>query len=250
MTSAWQPPEVLLEAVGVRRSFYKGTEVPVLRGVDLKVHRGEFVGVIGASGSGKTTLLHILGTLDRPDGGEVYYKGRRIDNQAERARQRYRNRTCGYVFQFYHLLPELTTVENVLLPKMIELSTLAYLKERGRLYRQAKELLARVGLSHRLGHRPGELSGGEMQRTAIARALLNRPEILLADEPTGNLDHETGQAVFELLEEIRREIDLTMVLVTHDMDLAKRADRVLRLEQGVLESPAERLTLRCVERAS
>lgn len=249
MTNPWQT-EVVLEGVGIQRSFFKGTEVPVLRGVDLKVHRGEFVSVIGASGSGKTTLLHILGTLDHPSAGEVYCKGERIDNQSEKVRQKYRNLTCGYVFQFYHLLPELSTLENVLLPKMIELSPLVYFKERGRLYRRAKDLLDRVGLSHRLGHRPGELSGGEMQRTAIARALLNRPEILLADEPTGNLDHETGQAVFELLDELRREIDLTLVLVTHDMDLAKRADRVLRLEQGVLESPFERRSIRCVERAS
>jgi lipoprotein-releasing system ATP-binding protein len=235
MSSSTHNGDVILRAEAICRSFYKGSEVPVLRGVDLDVGQGEFLSIVGASGSGKTTLLHILGTLDRPNSGAVYYKGKRIDHLPSRDKDLYRNKTVGLVFQFYHLLPELSTLENVLLPKMIELGTLSYWRQQSRLVRRAKELLARVGLSHRLAHRPKELSGGEMQRTAIARALMGEPRILLADEPTGNLDAQTGLAVFELLEELRREIDLTLVLVTHDQALARRADRMLRLAHGVLE---------------
>lgn len=226
--------DVVLRAEGLHRSFYKGSEVPVLRGVDLDVHKGEFLSIVGASGSGKTTLLHLLGTLDQPDQGAIYWQGERIDNQPTHVRDAYRNRTCGFVFQFYHLLPELDAIENVLLPKMIELGPIQYWTQRRRWKRRAIELLERVGLGHRLTHRPAQLSGGEMQRTAIARALINDPEILLADEPTGNLDAETGARIFELLSELRREAELTLVLVTHDTGLAARADRTLRLAQGVL----------------
>lgn len=227
-------PGVVLRAEGIHRVFVQGDKIPVLRGVDLDVHEGEFLSIIGSSGSGKTTLLHILGTLDRPTKGSVTWKGTRIDNQSAKAREQYRNNVVGFIFQFYHLLPEFSAVENVLLPQMIKLGPLGYLRQRGRLVRRAKELLDRVGLSHRLKHRPRQLSGGEMQRVAIARAIMNEPEILLADEPTGNLDVETGQAVFELLQDLRREARLTLVLVTHDLMLAQRADRVFRLSQGTL----------------
>jgi lipoprotein-releasing system ATP-binding protein len=235
MSNPWPTTETILRADGVHKSFRKGSnEVPVLRGVDLDVVRGEFLAIVGSSGSGKTTLLHLLGTLDRPDQGAIYWRGERLDNQSTTARERFRNRSCGFVFQFYHLLPELTALENVLVPRMIELGPLQYWSQKKKLTKRATELLERVGLSHRLKHRPAELSGGEMQRTAIARALLSEPEILLADEPTGNLDAETGQNIFELLNELREEARLTLVLVTHDISLANRADRTCRLAQGVL----------------
>jgi lipoprotein-releasing system ATP-binding protein len=234
MSNPWPTSETILRADGIHKSFHKGSEVPVLRGVDLQVARGEFLAIVGSSGSGKTTLLHILGTLDRPDQGEVHWRGERLDNQSTSARERFRNKSCGFVFQFYHLLPELNTLENVLVPRMIELGPMSYWRQKKKLVQRATELLDRVGLSHRLTHRPAELSGGEMQRTAIARALLSEPEILLADEPTGNLDAETGQSIFGLLSELREEARLTLVLVTHDVSLAQRADRTCRLAQGVL----------------
>jgi lipoprotein-releasing system ATP-binding protein len=240
MSSTWPTAETILRADGIHKSFHKGSEVPVLRGVDLDVARGEFLAIVGSSGSGKTTLLHLLGTLDRPDQGAIYWRGERLDNQPSAVRERFRNRRCGFVFQFYHLLPELTALENVLVPRMIELGPLSYWKQRKKWVRRATDLLDRVGLSHRLTHRPAELSGGEMQRTAIARALLSEPEILLADEPTGNLDAQTGQSIFDLLSELREEARLTLVLVTHDPHLASRADRTCRLSQGVLaSSPTE-----------
>lgn len=230
--------EVILRAENVHRVFYKGSEVPVLRGVNLDVNAGEFLSIVGSSGSGKTTFLHILGTLDKPTEGAVYWRGDRIDNQPSRVKDKYRNHSVGFVFQFYHLLPELSTLENVLLPKMIDLGPIQFWRNKSRLTQQAKDLLARVGLAHRLHHRPSELSGGEMQRTAIARSLISEPEVLLADEPTGNLDAETGQKIFVLLDEIRREANLTLILVTHDVSLAQRADRMLRLTQGVLAGSA------------
>ena len=233
--------DVILRAENVHRVFYKGSEVPVLRGVNLEVRAGEFLSIVGSSGSGKTTFLHILGTLDKPTEGAVYWRGERIDNQPSKVKDKYRNRTVGFVFQFYHLLPELSTLENVLLPKMIDLGPFQYLRQKKKLTQQAKDLLARVGLSHRLNHRPAELSGGEMQRTAIARALISEPEVLLADEPTGNLDAETGQTIFALLDELRREADLTLILVTHDASLAQRADRMLRLSHGVLAAGASEM---------
>ena len=178
-----------LKACGLTKSYWKGRiEVPVLRGVDLEVERGEMVAVAGSSGSGKSTLLHILGLLDGPDSGEVHFEDARIDNQPETKRDRLRNRTFGFIFQFYHLLPELTALENVMMPALIRHGILSYWRERRRLRREGQELLERVGLGHRLTHLPAELSGGEMQRAAIARALASHPAILLADEPTGNLD--------------------------------------------------------------
>jgi lipoprotein-releasing system ATP-binding protein len=230
-----------LKAFGLIKSYWKGrNEVPVLRGVDLEVDRGEMVAVAGSSGSGKSTLLHILGLLDGPDAGEVWLENSRIDNQSEAKRDRLRNRAFGFIFQFYHLLPELTALENVMMPQLIRHGILSYWPVRRRLRREGQELLERVGLGHRLAHRPTELSGGEMQRAAIARALASQPAILLADEPTGNLDAGNGQAVLELLRDLNREHDLTIILVTHDQHIAQQADRVVRLAEGRIEewSPA------------
>ena len=225
-----------LSAHGLYKSYRKGkNEVPVLHGVDLDVERGEMVAVVGASGSGKSTLLHLLGLLDAPDSGEVYLDDNRIDNLAEGKRDHHRNGTFGFIFQFYHLLPELSALENVLMPQLIRHGLWSYWRERGRLKQEGKGLLERVGLGHRLTHLPSELSGGEMQRAAIARALAGRPKVLLADEPTGNLDAANGQAVLELLRDLNRERGLTMILVTHDQQIAQQADRVVRLAEGRIE---------------
>jgi lipoprotein-releasing system ATP-binding protein len=225
-----------LSARGLVKSFYKGkNEVPVLRGVDLDIDRGEMVAIVGASGSGKSTLLHLLGLLDAPDAGQVALEGKRIDNRPEKHRDHLRNDTFGFIFQFYHLLPELTALENVLMPQLIRHGLWSYWRERARLKREGKELLDRVGLGHRLTHLPSELSGGEMQRAAIARALAGRPRVLLADEPTGNLDAANGQGVLELLRDLNRERGLTMILVTHDQQIAQQADRVVRLAEGRIE---------------
>jgi len=225
-----------LTAQGLYKGYRKGKiEVPVLRGVDLEVEHGEMVAVVGASGSGKSTLLHLLGLLDAPEAGQVLLAGERIDNRSEGRRDLLRNRTFGFIFQFYHLLPELTALENVLMRQLISHGLWSYWRERRQLRREGKELLDRVGLAHRLTHRPGELSGGEMQRAAIARALAGRPKVLLADEPTGNLDAGNGQAVLELLRDLNRERGLTMILVTHDQHIAQQADRVVRLAEGRIE---------------
>ena len=225
-----------LAASGLAKGYRKGrNEVPVLRGVDLEVERGELVAVVGSSGSGKSTLLHVLGLLDTPDEGSVWFEGRRIDDGPEKSRDVLRNRTFGFIFQFYHLLPELTALENVMLPHMIRHGVLSYWPIRKALRAEARSLLERVGLGHRLDHRPSELSGGEMQRAAIARALAGKPEVLLADEPTGNLDSTTGQGVLELLRDLNRERGLTMMLVTHDLQIAQQADRVVRLAEGRIE---------------
>jgi len=225
-----------IAAVGVGKSYWKGrNEVPVLRGVDLEADRGEMVAVVGASGSGKSTLLHITGLLDAPDSGTVMVDSRRIDDRPERHRDAMRNRLFGFIFQFYHLLPELTALENVMMPHLIRHGVWSYWKERRRIRHDAAELMERVGLGHRLDHRPAELSGGEMQRAAIARALAGRPSILLADEPTGNLDAASGQGVLDLLRDLNRERGLTMMLVTHDQQIAQQADRVVRLAEGRIE---------------
>ncbi len=231
----------LLRAVNLHKTYRKNVEqVQVLRGLDLDVLQGEFVSVLGASGSGKSTMLHLLGLLDQPDHGCVRLEGNRIDDLPIRARDRLRNRTFGLIFQFYHLLPELNTLENVLMPQMIGKSVWQWLGCRRELKRRATELLERVGLGHRLRHRPCELSGGEMQRAAIARALINRPRILLADEPTGNLDAETGGHIVGLLRDLNREEGLTIIMVTHNLDIVAATDRVVRLMKGRVEIAAER----------
>ena len=229
----------MLTATNLHKTYRRHTSLaPVLRGLDLEVHPGEFLSVIGASGSGKSTLLHLLGTLDRPDNGEICLDGRRIDDLPGRERDALRNQTFGFIFQFYHLLPELNALENVLVPAMIERSIFGWWGRRRELHKRAAGILDRVGLGHRLGHKPRELSGGEMQRAAIARALLNRPRILLADEPTGNLDEDTGREIIRLLRSLNREEGLTIVMVTHNLDLVAATDRVVRITAGRVEVPA------------
>ncbi len=226
----------VLTAINLHKAYRKhAIEVPVLGGLDLQVYPGEFLSIVGASGSGKSTLLHLLGTLDRPDEGVIRLDGRRIDNLPAAERDALRNRTFGFIFQFYHLLPELSTLENVLVPQMIAHSVLGWLRRRGELKRRGRELLERVGLGHRLRHKPRELSGGEMQRAAIARALVNRPRILLADEPTGNLDADTGAEIVRLLRDLNRQEGLTIIMVTHNLELVAETDRVVRLVSGHVE---------------
>jgi lipoprotein-releasing system ATP-binding protein len=228
--------DVQMYATGLKKSYRKGQVViPVLNGVDLDVQRGEFVSIIGQSGSGKSTLLHLLGTLDAPDAGEIHFDGNRIDNLPAKGRDILRNRYFGMIFQFYHLLPELSTLENVLSPLMITHGILSYWRKRRQFLTEASELLDMVGLSHRLKHKPRELSGGEMQRAAIARALIAHPTVLLADEPTGNLDHGTGEEIMHLLRTLNRDQHLTIVMVTHDRAIAEQADRTVRLVQGRVE---------------
>ncbi|WP_425616197.1 ABC transporter ATP-binding protein [Anatilimnocola sp. NA78] len=223
----------LLAAKQVKKSYFKGKlEVPVLRGVDFAVQPGEFVAIIGQSGSGKSTLLHLLGTLDAPSAGEITFDGNRIDNLPTASRDVLRNKYFGMIFQFYHLLPELSMLENVLAPLMISDSVWKYFCNRGKYIAKAKELLDMVGLSHRITHKPKELSGGEMQRTAIARALMAQPKVLLADEPTGNLDQQTGAEILNLLKKLNEEQGLSIVMVTHDQAIARQAHRIVRLVEG------------------
>ncbi|MEA1951965.1 MAG: ABC transporter ATP-binding protein [Planctomycetota bacterium] len=243
--------DMLLETVGLEKSFHKGkVTIPVLQGLDLSVRPGEFLGIIGQSGSGKSTLLHLLGTLDAPSAGEVHFDGRRIDNLSSSQRDKLRNRHFGMIFQSYHLLPELSTLENVLAPLMIRESTLRYMRRRRKYRAAATELLETVGLGHRLKHRPSELSGGEMQRAAIARALVAGPDLLLADEPTGNLDHQTGREILELLYRLNHEQNLTIVMVTHDTGIGGIADRVVRLVDGRLAEARSPETRAAKERIS
>lgn len=222
-----------ISASNLHKSYRKGNlEVPVLRGVDLEVAEGEFVAIIGQSGSGKSTLLHLLGTLDKPDTGEITIGQHHVGTLRSLQRDRLRNREIGLIFQFYHLLPELSALENVMVPQMIGDGLFGYFRNRNRYKRRAKTLLEKVGLGHRIHHRPGQMSGGEMQRTAIARALIARPSLLLADEPTGNLDRQNGEEVMKALMTLRDEENLTIVMVTHDDSIAVKADRAIRLEEG------------------
>jgi lipoprotein-releasing system ATP-binding protein len=230
----------LLQACNIHKAYRRGkVVVPVLNGLDVEVEHGEFLCLVGASGSGKTTLLHLLGTLDKPDEGEIRLAGRRIDCLPGLERDRLRNETFGFIFQFYHLLPELNLVENVLMPEMIRHSVLGWLARRGKLRHEAERLVELVGLAHRRKHKPKELSGGEMQRTAIARALMNHPQVLLADEPTGNLDAATGEGIVRLLRDLNRQEGLTIVMVTHNAELAQTADRVVQMADGRLDALIE-----------
>ena len=223
----------LLAATGLVKTYRRGIHlVPVLRGVNLQVAPSEFVAIIGQSGSGKSTLLHLLGTLDRPDSGEIHFEGNRIDHLPAASRDILRNRHIGLIFQFYHLLPELTALENVLAPMMIRHGMWSYWWKQRDLRRRAQELLEMVGLSHRMTHKPRELSGGEMQRTAIARALMAQPQLLLADEPTGNLDKATGEGILKLLRELNTQHGLSIVMVTHDPRIAAGAHRTIELVEG------------------
>lgn len=223
----------MLSADNVFKTYRRNAEaVPVLQGLSVDIEDGEFLAVVGASGSGKSTLMHLLGTLDAPDQGTISLDGKRIDTARGRERDRLRNETFGFIFQFYHLLPELNTLDNVLMPAYIAQSTFGWMKTRRDWKRRATELLHRVGLAHRLTHKPRELSGGEMQRAAVARALLRSPKVLLADEPTGNLDTESGATIVRLLKNLNREDDVTVVMVTHNLEIAAQADRVVRMVHG------------------
>ncbi len=233
--AATGPPQLM--AHGLCKSYRKGSvEVPVLRGVDIAVQEGEFLSIVGQSGCGKSTLLHLLGTLDAPDAGEIHFEGHRIDNLPTLGRDVLRNKHFGMIFQFYHLLPELSTLENVLSPLMIAEGSWSYFRNRREHIQLAENLLAMVGLSHRLKHCPRELSGGEMQRTAIARALIAGPQILLADEPTGNLDAATGGEIMDLLRTLNDRQNLTVIMVTHDRAIAAQADRTMCLSTGQVDA--------------
>ena len=223
---------LMIETQNVHKSYRMGmAQVSVLRGVDLAVKRGEFVAIVGASGSGKSTLLHILGALDKPDRGTVTFDGRTLASLGARALNRYRNKTVGFVFQFYHLLDELSVLENVILPAMVPAGIIRWLSLRAAVRRRAHQLLEAVGLAERAAHKPYQLSGGERQRAAIARALVNAPQLLLADEPTGNLDSAAGNGILELLEGLNHR-GQTIVMVTHDERIARRAARIVTLADG------------------
>jgi lipoprotein-releasing system ATP-binding protein len=219
----------ILEARNVHKSFRQGpVTLEVLQGIAISVACGERIAIVGASGSGKTTLLQILGGLDRPTTGEVLVDGRDIHRQSEQERGALRNRALGFVYQFHHLLPEFSALENVAMPLLVRRMKVAEARAR------ARTILARVGLGERLDHRPDQLSGGERQRAAVARALVTEPKIVLADEPTGNLDGSNAGSVFELMLELNRELGTSLVIVTHDMRLASRMERIFEIEGGIL----------------
>jgi lipoprotein-releasing system ATP-binding protein len=221
--------DCVLRAESLSMTYAEGKlRTPVFEDLDLAVRAGETVAIVGASGAGKSTLLHLLGGLDTPTAGEVHVAGHRMSALSDAQRGRLRNRALGFVYQFHHLLPEFTALENVMLPVLLAGSANAEADHR------ARALLTAVGLEHRLEHKPGELSGGERQRAAVARALVNRPACVLGDEPTGNLDEKTAASVFELMLSLNREHRTSLVLVTHDRDLAHRLDRVLELHEGRL----------------
>jgi lipoprotein-releasing system ATP-binding protein len=225
----------MLVAENLRKTYgRKANVIRVLQGVDLDVERGEFLSIVGASGSGKSTLLHLLGTLDRPDSGTVMLDGKRIDNLGSRERDRLRNKTFGFIFQFYHLLPELTALQNVMMPALVGSTVWKWWGTRREAAKRAAEMLERVGLTARMKHKPRELSGGEMQRTAIARALVARPRILFADEPTGNLDAESGGEIVKLLRSLNLDDQVTILMVTHNLELVRHTDRVVRMVAGRL----------------
>jgi len=224
--------DFILKAEGIYKSYRMGTaEVRVLKGADLAVKEGEFLAIVGASGSGKSTLLHILGALDKPDKGIVRFEGRNLSEASEGQLNHFRNKMVGFVFQFYHLLDELNVLENVLLPAMAGTGVVGWLSRRRLAKSRAKKLLSQVGLDERANHKPYQLSGGERQRTAIARALMNEPKILLVDEPTGNLDSETGNGILKVFEKLNRAGE-TIVMVTHDEGIAQRAGRIIALADG------------------
>lgn len=223
---------ILLSATDLHKTYRMGSEdVHVLRGVDMNVKRGEWIAVMGSSGSGKSTLLHLLGGLDRPTKGGIEFDGVPITAKGGSYVDRYRNQNVGFVFQVYHLLPELSVLENVLIAAMVGIGPLRWMSVRSGARERAAKIIEDVGLSHRLKHRPAKLSGGERQRVAIARALINKPDVLLADEPTGNLDAETGRQVLDLFRKFHAG-GQTIVMVTHDQKVASHAQRTLVLEAG------------------
>lgn len=218
----------LCEAVNIRKTFMGQNSLEVLTGVDLTLKTGEQVAIVGSSGTGKTTLLHILGTLDRPTSGSLNFNGQNVFSMEDQILSNFRNQSIGFVFQLHHLLPEFSALENVMLPGLIAE------RPKGLLMEEAKELLSQVGLPARLNHKVGELSGGEQQRVALARAIILKPSLLLADEPTGNLDPKTGEKVFELIMKMNQTYNLTTIMVTHNHELAQSLDRCLTMADGKL----------------
>ncbi len=219
----------MIKVVDLCKSFPMGNqELVVLKGLQLEIGRGEMVAIVGASGAGKSTLLHIMGMLDRPTSGAVYFDGQDLSRLTEQQQAEFRNKRIGFVFQFHHLLPEFTALENTCLPAFIEKRPAEGVRQ------EAAALLADVGLAQRLHHKPGELSGGEQQRVAVARALIQRPDLVLADEPTGNLDTHTGEALFVLMKDLNRLRGTTFVIVTHNEKLSAQADRIIYMEDGMI----------------
>lgn len=226
----------MLRTEQISKSYHRQADrVQVLKGVDFSLDAKEFVSIVGASGSGKSTFLHLLGTLDVPDSGRIYLDNERIDTLRGKARDRLRNQTFGFVFQFYHLLPELTALDNILMAAYVRHSFFSWWQVRREWKKRAEQMLERVGLAARKNHKPSELSGGEMQRAAVARALLAHPKILLADEPTGNLDADTGNEIMTLLHDLNRHDAVTILMVTHNLEMASTTDRVLKMTKGHLE---------------
>ena len=221
----------MIKVTELKKSFQmNGYTLDVLKGITLDIARGEMIAIVGASGAGKSTLLHMLGTLDRPTSGNVLFDGQDVFALPEEAQAEFRNKRIGFVFQFHHLLPEFTALENTFLPALIQNRPAAEAQE------EAARLLTEVGLGERLHHKPGELSGGEQQRVAVARALMQRPDLVLADEPTGNLDTHTGDALFGLLRKLNKARGTTFVIVTHNDKLSAQADRIIRMEDGQIVS--------------
>lgn len=224
------PQGTEIRAIDLQKSYLSGPiELHVLKNINITVRVGEFISIVGASGVGKSTLLNLLGALDRPTGGKVLYDGQDVFELTDKELARFRNSELGFVFQFHHLLPEFTAIENVMMPALIAR------KEKEEARSMANELLKRVGLAGRERHRPGELSGGEQQRVAVARALVNNPKVVLADEPTGNLDRKTGEEIHDLLWELNEKMNQTFIIATHNETLARQSDRIIRLTDGMAE---------------
>lgn len=219
----------MIKVINLYKSFPMGSsELAVLKGINLEIRRGELIAIVGASGAGKSTLLHIIGTLDRPSHGTVTFDGMDLFQLSEAQQADFRNKRIGFVFQFHHLLPEFTALENTCMPALVQRRDAASVTA------DAKVLLETVGLGHRLHHKPGELSGGEQQRVAIARALMQKPDVVLADEPTGNLDSHTGDALFRLMRELNKTQGTTFVIVTHNDKLSAQADRIIQMQDGMI----------------
>ncbi|MEK7285826.1 MAG: ABC transporter ATP-binding protein [Nitrospirota bacterium] len=227
----------MIEVVDLYKSFpMAGKQIDVLKGISLQFNKGDIVAIVGASGAGKSTFLHLLGALDSPTSGKILFEGTDIGAQDDSARARFRNEKVGFVFQFHHLLPEFTALENVMMPGWIQSGYSGSRWDRKAIETDARNLLTRVGLSERLSHRPGELSGGEQQRVALARALLLRPAVILADEPTGNLDTDTGNKMFDLIKELNEQNGTAFIIVTHNERLSMAANHIVKMIDGCLQT--------------